>query len=289
MKTTLDIAYSGAATLGEGPRWNADEQRLYWVDIARQELHRFDPKTAQDECRIFDQPIGCFAYCRKGGLILAMKDGFMTLSDWAAPAVAFGEQPLLGRPDLRFNDGRTDEHGNFWVGSVNTVKSASDAALYKLSPDGTCTEIEGGMLTCNGAAFSPDGRTFMHSDTPSHALRRYDVTDEMLHNRMIIHQFPFGEGRPDGGSFDEDGYYWTAMFDGGRVIRIAPDGTIVAIVTLPVSRPTMIAFGGSDRRTAYVTSARVGLDQAALEAQPHAGAIFSFQVDVAGMVEHPFG
>jgi sugar lactone lactonase YvrE len=283
------IALDVKAELGEGPRWHADELCLYWVDIARNELHRFRPRDSSVETRVFDQPIGCFAFRKRGGFILAMKDGFAVIDSFAAPSISFGDAPLLARPDLRFNDGRTDRDGNFWVGSVNTAKSANDAALYKLAPDGTCTEIEGGMLTCNGAAFSPDGYRFMHADTPSHAVRCYDVVDGRLTNRRIFHQFAIGHGRPDGGSFDVEGYYWTALFDGGRVVRLSPSGEIVATVELPVARPTMIAFGGSDLRTAFVTTARVGLDDAALATQPNAGAIFSFRVDVPGSPEYRFG
>jgi sugar lactone lactonase YvrE len=281
--------YTAQAQLGECPRWSSTEKLLYWVDIARNELHRLDPATGINEMRVFPQPIGCFAFHRAGGLILAMKDGFAALENWGASLQPFGDAPLYGRSDLRFNDGRTDARGNFWVGSVNTAKSARDAALYRLSPDGRCVEIEGGMYTCNGAAFSADGSQFYHTDTPSHMLRSYDILEEKLLNRQIIHQFPLGQGRPDGGTFDMEGYYWTALFDGGRVVRLAPDGTIAAEVVLPVSRPTMIVFGGDDWRTAFVTSAQSGLDTDALSAQPQAGDIFSFRVDVPGVPEWSFG
>lgn len=279
------------ADLGEGPRWHAVEQRLYWVDIARNELHRFDPVTGGNETRHFAAPVGCFAFRRQGGLVLAMKDGLATLAAWGAEPIPFGPQFLADRPDLRCNDGRTDGAGRFWVGTVNMAKSAHDAALYRVDPDGSVTQVEGGMLTCNGAAFNADGTRFCHADTPSHALRHYraDPADGTISNCMILHQFAHGTGRPDGGSFDMDGYYWSALFDGGRVVRIAPDGTIDRTVMLPVPRPTMIAFGGDDLRTAYVTSARTGLSDEALAQAPLSGGIFSFRVDVPGVAETPFG
>lgn len=284
------VAFDAHALLGEGPRWHGAEHRLYWVDIATDTLHRFDPATGTNETRLFRAPIGCFAFDAKGGLLLAMKDGFATLADWDADPVPFGDQIFADRPDIRFNDGRTDPLGRFWAGSVNMTKSAQDAALYRLDGDGTITEIEGSMLTCNGAAFSADGRRFYHSDTPTHAARAYDYNPDTgtLSGRHILHQFALGEGRPDGGSVDEEGCYWTALFDGGRVVRLAPDGAILVEVALPVTRPTMIAFGEEDRRTAFVTTARTGLTEAQLTAQPSAGAIFSFRVDVPGVPEWPF-
>ena len=289
MAATPTLALDAQAILGECPRWHPQEQRLYWVDIEARELHRFDPVTGADDARTLPEVCGCFAFCRSGGLLLAIENGFATMSDWDAPLVPFGDAPLEGKPDLRFNDGRTDCAGNFWAGSVNFAKSASDAALYRLNPHGECTEIEGGMLTSNGAAFSADGGRFMHTDTPSHTLRAYDVVGGELVNMRPFHAFPHGKGRPDGGSFDEAGFYWSALFDGGKLVRLSPDGEIVQEIELPVSRPTMIAFGGADRCTAYVTSARKGLDETVLKREPHAGGIFSFRVDVPGVAEHPFG
>jgi sugar lactone lactonase YvrE len=276
------LVLDARAELGEGPRWHAEERRLYWVDIARRELHRFDPETGADDVRTFAQPVGCFAFRRVGGLLLAMADGCATLADWEVDPEAFGEQVLADRPDYRFNDGRTDPWGRFWVGSVDMTKKTGEAALYRLDPDGRVTWMEGEMLTCNGAAFSADGSRFTHANTPSHAVRLYDVENRKLTNRRVFHQWPIGEGRPDGGSFDEAGFYWTALFDGGRIARLSPGGEVVEEVALPVSRPTMIAFGGDDRRTAFVTTAR-------RDDEPQSGGIFSFRVEVPGVPEWPFG
>jgi len=287
---TVELALDARAELGEGPRWHGAERRLYWVDIARNQLHRFDPATGADEHRAFDAPVGCFAFRAGGGLILAMKDGLALLDHWEGVPRPFGEQLFIDKPDLRFNDGRTDPAGRFWVGSVNMAKSARDAALYRVDPDGGIDYIEGGMLTCNGAAFNADGTSFRHADTPSHELRAYDAdpVSGTLSHRRIVRRFPEGKGRPDGGSFDAEGAYWSALFDGGRVVRLNDEGEILMTVELPVTRPTMIIFGGPDLRTAYVTSARTGLSDEQLAAQPEAGGIFSFRVDVPGLPETVF-
>lgn len=291
METLYDphLIIDAKAELGEGPRWHAAERRLYWVDIARNQLHRSDPATGETETRTFMAPVGCFAFRKRDGLALAMKDGVALIDHFHEEPRPFGPQILTHQPHHRFNDGRTDAMGRFWIGDVNSAKDIADAALYRLGPDARLTKIEGGMMTCNGAAFRADGTRFAHADTPSHAVRIYDVdADGNLSNQRILHQFPMGQGRPDGGSFDTDGNYWTALFDGSRVVQIAPDGQIKREVALPVSRPTMIAFGGDDLRTAFVTTARTGLDAAALEAQPHAGGIFAFRVETPGLAEHPF-
>ncbi len=281
-------------TLGESPRWHSSEQRLYWVDIAANALHRWDAVSGAHDVRLFDAPVACLGFRSRGGLIIGMKDGAALIDDWDDTPRPFGDQPLSHKPHHRMNDGRVDSAGRFWVGSVNSAKDAEDAALYRIDPDGTMTVIEGGMTTCNGAAFSGDGRRFGHSDTPSHAVRIYDADPAIgrIANRRLLHQFPRGVGpglgRPDGGSFDADGCYWTALFDGWRVVQLSPDGALLGEIPLPVQRPTMIAFGGDDGRTAFVTSARTGLDEAALAAQPQAGGVFAFRVDSPGVPEYRF-
>lgn len=282
MSITPRLLLDARAELGEGPRWRAGEARLYWVDIKGRRLHRFDPATGSNETRALPEPVGCFAFRRDGGLVLAGKSGFFTLDDWTADPVPFGPRLLADRPDYRFNDGRTDPAGRFWAGTVDMAKTSHDATLYRLDPDESVTAIEGGMTTCNGAAFTADGRRFHFTDTPSHALRAYDVVDGALTNARLLHQWPHGHGRPDGGSFDLEGCYWTALYEGGRIARLSPGGEVIAEVTLPVSRPTMIAFGGAAGKTAFVTSARV-------EGEAGSGGIFAFEVDVPGVAEWPFG
>lgn len=294
LSNTPSLLLDSRCALGESPRWNSQDGCLYWVDIDAQRLHRWNPRTLLTETKIFDVPVACFAFRAGGGLLLGMRDGCGVIDDWADTPRPIGEQPLKGRKNHRMNDGRTDPAGRFWVGSVDSDKRDRDAALYRL--DGAAlTEIEGGMLTCNGAAFTGDGRRFAHSDTPSHTVRVYDADPDhgTLSNRRILHQFDNrtnngvgpGLGRPDGGSFDENGDYWVAMFDGWRVVRLSSDGDILTDLRLPVQRPTMIAFGGADRRIAFVTSARTGLSTADLAAQPSAGGIFAFRVDIPGVPE----
>lgn len=289
------------ALLGECPRWHEAEGALYWVDIAAMTLHRWSSRTGFVATRQFDAPVACFSFRKAGGLILGMKNGCATIDDWDAPVKDFGEQFLADQPLHRLNDGRCDAAGNFWVGSTNRDKAVRNAGLWRVAPDGVVQQMAGDMATANGAAFSGDGRYFVHTDTPSHLLRRYTLGagTEALPTPETLHQFPThkpdgsaavgkGFGRPDGGSFDEAGLYWSALFDGWRVVQLASDGSIAHSIALPVARPTMVAFGGPDRRTAFVTTASEGLGRWQRWRQPHAGRIFAFRVDSPGVAEWDF-
>ena len=287
----VDLLLDAQALLGESPRWHAPEARLYWVDIDAHRIHRTDPATGATETMQLDQPVGCVAPRVGGGLVMGLKDGCALIDAWGEAPRAFGPAVLAGIAEQRFNDGCVDAAGRFWVGSVTRDKSNPGAMLFRLDPDGALTPMLGGLLTSNGAAFSPDGRTFYHADTPTHALHAYavDPATGALGDGRLFHQFEQGKGRPDGGTVDAEGCYWSALWDGWRVVRLSPAGEILQTVEMPVQRPSMIALGGADLCTAFVTSAGKDLSDDARAAQPHAGGLFTFRVDVPGIVQPGFG
>ena len=87
--------------------------------------------------------------------------------------------------------------------------------------------------------------------------------------------------RADG--YDVDGAYWAAMYEGRRLVRIAPDGSLLASVPLPVRCPTMPCFGGADGRTLFVTTACDKRPADELAAEPWAGQVLMARAPVAGL------
>jgi sugar lactone lactonase YvrE len=286
----VDLLLDAGALLGESPRWHAAEARLYWVDIDAHRIHRTDPATGETETMQLDGPVGCVAPRAGGGLIAGLKDGCALIDHWGEPPRPFGPQMLAGIPEQRCNDACVDAAGRFWVGSVTSDKTNPAATLYRLDSDGSLTVMLGGLLTSNGAAFSPDGRTFYHADTPTHALTAYaaDPATGALGEGRLFHQFEMGTGRPDGGTVDAEGCYWSALWDGWRVVRLSPAGELLQTVELPVQRPSMIALGGADMKTAFVTSSGKSLTDEERRDQPHAGGLFTFRVDVPGLAQPGF-
>ena len=287
----VELLLDARALLGESPRWNAAEARLYWVDIDAHRIHRTDPVTGSTETMQLDQPVGCVAPRAGGGLIVGLKDGCALIDAWGAAPRPFGPQMLAGIAEQRCNDACVDAAGRLWIGSMTSDKANPAATLYRLDPDASLTILFGGLLTSNGAAFSPDGRTFYHADTPTHAVRAYavDPATGALGAGRLFHRFTHGQGRPDGGAVDAEGCYWSALWDGWRVVRLSPAGEPIQTVEMPVQRPTMIAFGGADMRTVFVTSAGKALTDAQRKDQPHAGGLFTFRVDVPGLAQPGFG
>ena len=287
----VELLLDAGALLGESPFWHVAEARLYWVDIESRKIHRTDPVTGADEAMDLAEQVGCIAPRAGGGLVAALENGCALIDRWGAAPRALGPAILADKPEQRFNDGCIDAAGRLWVGSVTNDKTNPAATLYRLDPDGSLTQIFGGLSTSNGAAFSPDGRTFYHADTPTHRIDAYDLDPATgaLGGVRVLHQFELGHGRPDGAAVDAEGCYWSALWDGWRVVRLSPAGELLQTVELPVQRPTMIAFGGDELKTAFVTSAGKNLTDEERVTQPHAGGVFSFGVDVPGLAQANFG
>jgi sugar lactone lactonase YvrE len=288
--------------LGESPFWHPGEQKLYWVDIPGQRVRRWHPESGAQDTWPLPQTPGCIAPAASGGLVLALRDGIYRARSWGgplAPVVRFQHGT-----SLRFNDGKADPLGRFWAGTYYEPKDAAKADLYSVDcrPDNPergkpLVQLKATNATnANGLAWSPDRHTVYWTDTTRALIQAWDWEPQgnaMRRNR-VFHQFPgkppgwspsqpgYG-GRPDGASVDEEGYYWVSMYEGGRLLRLAPDGAIAAEFEVPARCPTMPCFGGPDRRTLFLTTAREGRPAEELAAFPHSGCVLSARVDVPGL------
>jgi sugar lactone lactonase YvrE len=270
-----------AGLLTEGPRWHAEAGELLWVDILGATMHRarpgIDGALGSPQTITVDRHVGAVAPATDGGYVLAAGTGFLHVDD--AGTVHELAQPETGRSDVRMNDGACDAQGRFWAGTMAYDESPGAGALYRLELDGSCTTVLTGLTISNGIGWSPDGATMYLADSGTGRIDAFDfdaVSGDITRPRTIVAIDEPGVA-PDGLTVDEDGGIWVALWGGGVVRRYGPDGALLTSVTLPVDRPTSCAFGGPDRSTLFVTTARDGLDDAALSRQPHAGHVFRIE------------
>jgi len=277
------------ASLGECPLWCAAESVLYWVDINAPSLNRFDPATGRNIAMPMPSSIGSYALRAGGGFVVALRSGLWLAEAHGNLTRKVAEAPF--DPDHhRFNDGRCDPQGRFVVGTMNERHDADDAALYRLGPAFDLERLFGNITISNGLAWSPDGRTMYHADTPARRVRAYDYPPDSsmpLEGRTFA-QWDGETDRPDGAAVDSAGNYWVTFYRGGKIVQLSPRGEPLAEYAVPAMCPTMCAFGGADLRTLYVTSARQKRDAGELARYPQSGGIFSMRVDVPGMPEVPF-
>lgn len=279
-----------ACHLGEGPLWNQRDGTLWWTDILESRLYRFDPASGAVEAIDTPERLCSYAFLPQGDRILAAFETGLAYFDVETKSLEWLDRPETLGSGRRFNDGRTDNQGRFWVGSMveNEAKVGPDTGvLFRfdrngLSAEAVCVSISNSLCT------SPDGRTLYFADTPKQLIFAFDLDPDSgaISNKRIFAEVT--EGYPDGAVVDEEGCLWSARWGGGEVVRHAPDGRVVSRLKVPASQPTCPAFGGPDRKTLFVTSAKEGLDAAALAKDPEAGNLFVYQADVAGLPVVPF-
>ena len=282
MSGKLELILDAGCQLGESPVWCPQRELLLFVDISGRRLLKFDPSSRALECCAIEEDIGCVAPSKGGGFVAGLRSGI-----WLLDEKGEKQRMLAANPEdsqvSRFNDGRVDGAGRFLAGTLDERK-ASRAALYRYDRRGLI-RLTDGLITSNGLAFSPDGRTLYHSDTPRFTVYRYDydASSGTAENRRVFVELKptaSDRGRPDGAAVDAQGCYWTALYEGGRVQRYDPEGRLMSEHTVPVRNPTMPAFGGLGLKTLFVTTAR--------DATGSGGGLYAAEVDVPGLATFVF-
>ena len=288
-----DQIIASGDVLGEGPVWDARRGRLIWTDIQSRLLRSLDPAGSAPSGSAIEtirapERIGAFALTSDADVVMAAFESGFGRFDLRRGTVAWLDRPEAGPTGRRFNDGRVDRRGRFWAGTM--VEDASlalkhSASLWRLGADGSASTHRTGISISNGLCFSPDGRTLYFADSPKLTILAFDLdpdTGAISGERLFAEVAHSG---PDGATVDAEGCVWSACWGAGQIVRYAPDGRVIEILTVPTPQPTCPAFGGTDLKTLFVTSARDGLSPAELAADPHAGDLFVFERDVPGLPE----
>lgn len=296
MKTDLTIPtiypITERLTLGESPMWHPLEQVLYFCEIPAGRLHCWDPETLKTQTWQLPCDVACCAPHANGGLVLGMRDGLWHFDPKTQQRNLLAAPPYDAAKE-RFNDGKCDPQGRFWVGTIYEPRQPPLAALYCFS-QGQLTRVADEVTVSNGLAWSPDGATMYWTDTTSHTIFRmaFDPQTGSVGPRTVFATFDkkkegqplsaYG-GRPDGAAMDVEGCYWVAMFEGARLLRISPQGQILRDIQLPVQCATMPCFGGKDMKTLFITTASQGRSAEELDSQALAGRVLALEVEIAGV------
>jgi sugar lactone lactonase YvrE len=290
------LVLDARAALAECPLWSTAEQKLYWVDISGCAINRFDPAAGKNQRWPMPCEPGCIALAAGGGLVAALRDGFYRFYPVDGGLEKVADAPY-DTSQFRFNDGRCDAAGRFWAGAMFEPRTAESAAVYCLERGkvrmGWGPETGLGVKVSNGLAFTADGRHVFQSDTPNHVIYQFpfDVQNAAIGARREFARRPDNRadagysGRPDGAAIDIVGNYWSAQYEGRCVLRYSPQGEVTGVIHVSAKRVTMVAFGGPNLRTLYITTAREGATEAELQSDPHAGGIFACELDTAGRGE----
>ncbi len=280
--TPVEVALSVGALHAEGPLWDAATARLWWVDIAGERAHCFDPASGEDRSwSVAGQP-GGVVLSAAGEPVVASPDG-LALLDQRTGQMELRAPVERDKPENRANDAKVDTRGRVWVGTMAYDKRPRNAALYRVAGD-SVTRVVAGLTISNGPALDePRGWLYL-ADTAIYIVDVFDLDPETgaIANRRRFLDFSDARVWPDGMTVDDDGMLWVALGRAGAVHRYRPDGALDGVIELPVSNPTSVAFGGGDGGDLYITTSWFDLNADERAAQPLAGAIFRCRPGVTG-------
>ena len=289
MSWRAEVVVEARNELGEGVVWSPDDGEVQWTDIFGRRFWAYRPSDGRSRSVALPDRLACFAPLGGARLLAGFAGGLevFDLESGARRPIAAVEADRL---TTRLNDGRLDRQGRLVFGTMDEDPHARPIGqIYSYGGGPGPRVLASGVSIANSIAFSPDGRRMYFADTPTKIIRAYDYdidSGELSGERTFAALQ--GLGSPDGSTVDSDGCLWNAEWGGGRVVRYTPDGRVDRTVDLPCAHVTCCAFGGANLDWLFVTTARTGLDSAALAREPHAGALFAVDAGVRGLADTPF-
>lgn len=291
MALAFEIVADTRCRVGESPVYDEAADALYFVDILSRRLYRLALGDGALRHWSFDREVACLGLTQSERLVVALRDRVVLFDPER------GSEELLceiepGNPAVRLNDGKIGPDGALWVGSMDDrPRKEAIGALYRVDPTGAVARAAEGVTIANGLAWTADGTTMTFADSrgPWIDCWRFDPAGGGLSQRRRLATLDDATGRPDGGAFDCDGFYWSAGVSAGRLNRFRLDGTLVEAHEIPVPAPTMPCFGGRDYRTLFLTSLREGRPPEVLARKPLSGGVFAAPAPVAGVPPWRFG
>jgi len=296
MEDKFAILQQANATLGEGPLWDQRNMALYWIDIRRHRIHRFDAQTMRQNGQwVTPTRPGCIALSPYPDiLLLAAGIRILKFDLISGQHQELAQLPVDGSA-CRANDGAIDAHGRLWVGTMLDDFFAPErfvnGKLFCVLPDGKVSDSGLNLELPNGIGWSPDETIMYLNDTAAQKTYRFDfdsVTGS-LGEQTVLFDHSGHAGYPDGLAIDAQGNIWSAQWDGWNIKKISPEGALVSTIQTPVRRPSSIAFFGIGLDHLAVTSATVDFTTEDFLQSPDAGALFTFAPGTHGQPEHLFG
>jgi sugar lactone lactonase YvrE len=276
----MDVLTEQRAVLGESPLWHRSGAIFYWVDIATELVFSYDPQTGRTGVEHRGLEVTALSEAEGGGLVMVTSRGLFSLRDGQVDRLV----PLELSDEVRTNDGKADPRGRVWFGTMDLEASRPVGELFAFD-SGKLRRVQDQVILSNGLGWSPNADTLYHIDTTRRLIYRhgYDIDTGGVSDREVFVDLTGSSEVPDGLAVDTDGNLWVAMWDGWRIDVFNNKGKNVHRESLPVQRPTSVAFGGSGLSELYVTTATEGLEPAEIEDHPHAGKLLRLDPGVSGL------
>jgi sugar lactone lactonase YvrE len=269
------------AILGEGPLYDIELDKLFWVDIEGKKILIKDLDNYLESAVDVPDLVSSLCVIDENNLITTIRHGFYTVNLKSSNNITKIAEVEVNSQDNRFNDGKCDSLGRYWAGTMNMKKSGPTGSLYKL--EGKIEKILDNLTVSNGLGWNPDNNVMYLIDSPVRKVYAfdYDKNKGEIYNKRVLIDFNGEQGNPDGMTVDEEGYLWIAHWGGGKISRWSPLGKKVYQIKLAVTYVTSVTFGTYEMNRLFITTA-------SKDDEPLSGKIFTIKIDVRGLPSFRF-
>lgn len=281
----VELVIDSKSDLGEGAIWNYKTGELIWINITGKILNFYNPKTENNKEMFTGQLIGTAVPTNNENVLVALQNGIYSLNPLTGTKKII-VNPEEDLPNNRFNDGKCDPAGRFWVGTMSMNGQENEGALYRLDSDTTTHKMIEKVSISNGIVWSLDNKKMYYIDTPTQKVMAYNYNNKTgeISNPELAVEVPKDMGSPDGMTIDSNGNIWVALWGGAAVACWNPEtGKLLDKIEVPAKNVTSCAFGDDDLQTLYITTARTDSGKGDLEKYPNAGGVFKIRLDVKGI------
>lgn len=286
-----ELVYEISSILGEGPLWHPGRQSLFWVDIEKKLLHEHDAGSNKNRVWLLDRRVSTVVQDLHQGLVLGMQGGIAAF-DPDSGKLDWLKSLEEDQPGHRSNDGKCDNRGRFWIGTMGLEAETGVGALYCIDTDLSVSQKDNALSIPNGMAWSRDNKRFYHIDSPRNIVRSffYDEETGVIRFEKNAIEIPFSLGSPDGMAMDEEGMLWIAVWGGFGLYRYDPSsGKLLGKIEVPVPQVSSCAFGGPGNDELYITTASERMSRAEIDKYPLSGSLFKVKAGVCGIPVNRFG
>lgn len=285
-----EIADSTLNSLGEGAFWDAKTNRLFYIDINGKKLFVLEPDSGNKETHELPSMPGTVVVSGDDEVLLALEDGIYrySLSD---RKLTFLVCPPQNDSTQRFNDGKCDPAGRFWVGTMSLQGDKESSHLFCMENDTSIAVKLDGVTISNGIVWSSEGNHMYYIDTPTRKVMefKYEQATGKISKPRVAVSVHDSLGAPDGMAIDANDNLWICMWGGSAVCCFDPEtGMLIERVMVPAKNVTSCTFAGPDLKELYITTARAGTPDETLKQFPNAGSLFKVALKYVGIAPNRY-
>lgn len=281
-RVTASVCYHG-----EGPFWDAANDRFLCMDVLQGEVIEFDLRGNHSRHPVPSPVATTIRRRASGGFVIAVERGVVLSDDHFRQFEHIAD--VTADQSCRTNDGGCDPLGGFVIGTMAYGARPGAGRVYRVSPERDVVELLAPVTISNGVQWSADGRRVFYIDTPTRRIDTFDCdpkTGGWTGRRVHLDLTQGTEGSPDGMAIDDEGGLWVALWGGGAVNHYDAAGNLVETIRVPgVSQVSSCAFGGEQCNVLFITTSREGLAE---HDEPDAGAVFAVETQFRGAVPGEF-